>query len=434
MNIGIIGAGYVGLVTGACFAHMGHNVLCVDNDLKKIAMLKKTKSPIYEPGLEEILQDTVKKKRLHFTSSIDEAVRDCEVIFICVNTPPKENGEADLSYVEGVSRDIAKRLKSYRLIVEKSTVPVQTGMWIAKTIKSIQPKKSLYDVASNPEFLREGSAVHDILNPDRIILGVDNPRAEKLLRKLYEPFKAPVLVTDLKSSELIKHASNSFLATKIAFINQVARVCDAVGADVEMVAKGMGLDPRIGPSFLKASIGFGGFCFPKDLAAFHRMSEKLGAPFHLLQEVINSNEAQKKYFVQKVINNLWNLNNKNIGVLGLAFKANTDDMRYSPTIDIIEMLQAEGAKIQAYDPEAMERAKLVLKNVTYKKGTYETIEGADALAILTEWDEFKQLDLKKVKKLLKSPVIFDGRNLYDPKEMKKLGFKYYCIGRTQGED
>ncbi len=433
MKIGIIGAGYVGLVTGACFAHMGHEVLCVDNDLKKIAMLKKSKSPIYEPGLEEILKETVKKKRLSFTSSIDDAVSDCEVIFICVNTPPKENGEADLSYVEAVSRDIAKRLKSYRLIVEKSTVPVQTGQWIYKTLKSIQPKKSLYDVASNPEFLREGSAVHDILNPDRIILGVDSPKAEKILRKLYEPFKATVLVTDLKSSELIKHASNSFLATKIAFINQVARVCDAVGADVEMVSKGMGLDPRIGPSFLKASIGFGGFCFPKDLAAFHRMSEKLGAQFHLLQEVINSNEAQKKYFVQKVINNLWNLNNKTIAVLGLAFKANTDDMRYSPTIDIIEMLQAEGAKIQAYDPEAMERAKLIFKNVKYAKGTYQALEGADALAILTEWDEFKQLDLKRVKKLLRSPVIFDGRNLYDPKEMKKLGFKYYCIGRPGAE-
>lgn len=430
MKIGIIGAGYVGLVTGACFAHMGHEVLCVDNDPKKIAMLKKTQSPIYEPGLEEILQDTVKKKRLKFTSNIDEAVKDCEVIFICVNTPPKDNGEADLSYVEGVARDIAKRLKSYRLIVEKSTVPVQTGQWIYKTLKSIQPKKSLYDVASNPEFLREGSAVHDILNPDRIILGVDSPKAEKILRKLYEPFKAPVLVTDLKSSELIKHASNSFLATKIAFINQVARVCDACGADVEMVAKGMGLDPRIGPSFLKASIGFGGFCFPKDLAAFHRMSEKLGAPFHLLREVIDSNDAQKKYYVKKVTDNLWNLNNKTLGVLGLAFKANTDDMRYSPTIDIIESLQAEGAKIQAFDPEAMERAKMIFKNVSYAKNSYDAIKGADALLILTEWDEFRQLDLKKVKQLLKTPVIFDGRNLYNPKDMKKLGFQYHCIGRS----
>ncbi len=430
MKIGIIGAGYVGLVTGTCFSHMGHEVLCIDNDLKKIAMLKKGKSPIYEPGLEEMLHENIRKKRLKFSSSIDDAVRTCEVIFICVNTPPKENGEADLSYVEGVSRDIAKRLKSYRLIVEKSTVPVQTGMWISKTIKSIQPKRSLFDVASNPEFLREGSAVHDILNPDRIILGVDSPKAEKILRKLYEPFKAPVLVTDLKSSELIKHASNSFLATKIAFINQVARVCDACGANVEMVAKGMGLDPRIGPSFLKASIGFGGFCFPKDLAAFHSMSDKLGAPFPLLQEVINSNEAQKKYFVHKVVNNMWNLNNKTLGVLGLAFKANTDDMRYSPTIDIIEMLQAEGARIQAYDPEAMERAKSLFKDVRFAKSSYDAIKGADALLILTEWDEFRQIDLKKVKKLLRTPVIFDGRNLFEHKDMKKLGFQYFSIGRA----
>lgn len=429
MNIGIIGSGYVGLVTGACFAHLGHNVLCIDNDLNKIAMLKKGKSPIYEPGLEEILGETIKKGRLKFSLRIEDAIKESEVIFICVNTPPKDNGEADLSYVEGVSRDIAKRLKTYKLIVEKSTVPVQTGQWIYKTIKSIQPKKDLFDVASNPEFLREGSAVHDILNPDRIILGVDSPKAEKILRKLYEPFKAPVLVTDLKSAELIKHASNSFLATKIAFINQVARVCDACGANVEMVAKGMGLDPRIGASFLKASIGFGGFCFPKDLAAFHRMSEKLGAPFKLLQEVIDSNEEQKKFFVKKIINNLWNLNNKNIAVLGLAFKANTDDMRYAPSIDIIKMLQDEGAKIKAYDPQAMERSKSIFKDMKYAKTSYEAIKDADALVILTEWDEFQQLDLKKVKKLLKSPVIFDGRNLFDPKEMKKLGFQYFSIGR-----
>lgn len=429
MNIGIIGSGYVGLVTGACFAHLGHNVLCIDNDLKKIATLKQGKSPIYEPGLEEILTQTTKNGRLKFSSRIEDAIKESEVIFICVNTPPKDNGEADLSYVEGVSRDIARRLKSYKLIVEKSTVPVQTGQWIYKTIKSIQPKKALFDVASNPEFLREGSAVHDILNPDRIILGVDSPKAEKILRKLYEPFKAPVLVTDLKSAELIKHASNSFLATKIAFINQVARVCDAAGANVEMVAQGMGLDPRIGASFLKASIGFGGFCFPKDLAAFHRMSEKLGAPFQLLREVINSNEDQKKYFVKKIIDNLWNLNNKTLGVLGLAFKANTDDMRYAPSIDIIQMLQSEGAKIQAYDPQAMERSKSIFKNVKYTADSYAAVKGSDALVILTEWDEFRQLDLKKVKKIMKSPVIFDGRNLFDPKEMKKLGFQYYSIGR-----
>lgn len=430
MRIGIIGSGYVGLVTGACFAHMGHSVTCVDNDEKKLALLRKGKSPIYEPGLEEMIAENMKRKRLFFTSDIGMTTRKSEVLFICVNTPPKDNGEADLSYVENVSRSIARNLKEYRLIVEKSTVPVQTGEWIYKTVKSIQPKENLFDVASNPEFLREGSAIHDFLNPDRIIVGVSTGKAEKIMRKLYESFSAPLLVTDIKSAEIIKHASNSFLATKIAFINIVSRVCDATGADIENVAKGMGLDPRIGPSFLKAGIGFGGFCFPKDLAAFERMAEKLGVHFGLLKEVLSSNEEQKLYFVRKIANSLWNLNHKTIGILGLSFKPNTDDMRFAPSVDIIEALQREGARIQAYDPEAMERSKPLLKKVTFTKNSYEAAKGADALAILTEWEEFAQLDFKKIKKLMKDPVIFDGRNLLDAKEIRKHGFRYHAMGRS----
>lgn len=429
MKIGIIGSGYVGLVTGTCFAHLGHTVVCVDNDLKKIAMLQKGKSPIYEPGLEEMIRENVKRKRLSFSSKIEPVVKSCEVLFICVNTPPKDNGEADLSYIENVSRSIAENLKEYRLIVEKSTVPVQTGEWIHKTIKSIQPKESLFDVASNPEFLREGTAIHDFLHPDRIILGVSSARASKLLKKLYESVEAPMLVTDIKSAELIKHASNSFLATKIAFINVVARVCDAAGADVEKVAEGMGLDPRIGSSFLKAGIGFGGFCFPKDLAAFERMAEKLGVHFGILKEVLSSNEEQKLYFVKKISDNLWNLNHKTIAILGLAFKPNTDDMRFAPSIDIIEALQKEGAKIRAYDPEAMDKSRSIFKNVYFAKDPYDAIKGSDAIAILTEWEEFSQLDLKKVKKLAKSPIIFDGRNVFQGKDMTKLGFQHFGMGR-----
>ena len=430
MKIGIIGSGYVGLVTGACFAHLGHEVVCVDNDLKKIATLQKGKVPIYEPGLLEMLRQNVREKRLSFSSSIVQAVRRSEVLFICVNTPPKENGEADLSFIENVSREIARHLKEYRLIVEKSTVPVQTGEWIDKTMREYHPQSSsLFDVASNPEFLREGSAIHDFLEPDRVILGVESPRAEKILRKLYEPLKAPILVTDIKSAEIIKHASNSFLASKITFINVVARVCDAVGADIEQVAKGMGLDPRIGPSFLKAGIGFGGFCFPKDLAAFLAMARKLGVHFDLLKDILQSNEEQKLYFVQKIENVLWNLKGKTLAMLGLSFKPDTDDMRFAPSIDIIQALQKEGVRIKAYDPEAVKRARTVLKGIQYARNPYEAARGADAVVVLTEWSEFNNLDFKKIKKLLNQPILFDGRNMFNPQELKKLGFKYYGMGR-----
>ncbi len=430
IKVGIIGSGYVGLVTGACFAHLGHQVTCVDNDPKKLAILRKGKVPIYEPGLSEMIKAARKKKKITFTSSIADAVKTSEVIFICVNTPPRDDGGADLSYVENVSREIARNLTHYCLVVEKSTVPVQTGERVYKTIKANHRRKVDFDVASNPEFLREGSAIEDFLKPDRIVVGVSSRRAEDLLRKLYAPVKAPLVVTDIKSAEIIKHASNSFLATKISFINMVARVCDAVGADIEQVSRGMGLDPRIGASFLKAGIGFGGFCFPKDLAAFYHMSKSLGVPFNMLKEVLEINDTQKLYYVQLIERVLWNLRGKTIGVLGLAFKGNTDDMRFAPSIEIIEALQKEGVKIRAYDPEAMEKAKPLFKGVQFTSSAYEVCRGADALAVLTDWKEFKTLDMKKIKRLLKSPVIFDGRNLYDPEEIKNLGFDYYGIGRS----
>ncbi len=435
MNIAVIGSGYVGLVTGTCFAHLGHRVICVDNDLKKIEALRKGKSPIYEPGLEEMIHENVRERRLRFSHLIAEAVREAELLFICVNTPPKENGEANLSYVENVAQEIAKNLKSYRLIIEKSTVPVQTGEWIQKTIRSHRVKPSLFDVASNPEFLREGSAVHDFLKPDRIILGVSSKKAEKILRRLYDPFKAPMVVTNLASAEIIKHASNSFLATKISFANMLARICDVAGADIEQVARGMGLDPRIGSSFLKAGIGFGGFCFPKDLSAFLSMSERLGMRFSLLKEVLNINETQKLYFVRKIESAIWNLRGKTFGVLGLTFKPDTDDMRFAPAIDIIEALQKEEVRIQAYDPQGMERAQHVLKGVRFVKDPYQAVKGADALLVLTEWSEFLALDFVKIKKLMNKPVIFDGRNMYHPVDLKRQGFEYHGIGRglTKGK-
>lgn len=429
MKIGIIGSGYVGLVTGSCFAHLGNSVMCVDNDLKKITMLKKGKIPIFEPGLEEMIIKNVKGKRLRFSSSIAEAVDFAEVLFISVNTPPKENGEADLSSIENVSHEIAKHMKDYRLIVEKSTVPVETGEWIQKTIEADHRSGVRFDVASNPEFLREGSAIHDFLEPDRIVIGVQSAKAEKILKELYKPLKAPILVTDIKSAELIKHASNSFLATKVSFINAVSKVCDAVGADVEQVSAGMGADPRIGRSFLKAGIGFGGFCFPKDLSAFLKMSEKVGARFNLLEEVLTINEGQKRYFIKKVEDTLWNLKGKVIGVLGLAFKPDTDDMRFAPSVDIIHHLQKEGVKIRAYDPEAQERAKALLTDVVYAKTPYEAARNSDALLLLTEWSEFKNLDFKRIKKLMRQPVFFDGRNMFDPNVFKKIGFRYVGIGR-----
>ncbi len=433
MDISVIGAGHVGLVTGACFADLGHQVIVVDNDATRVANLKRGVMPYYEPGLEELVARGVREKRLVFTTSMKEGVGKSTVIFIAVGTPQKATGEADLTFVESVAHSIAEHLSGYRLIVEKSTVPVQTGQWIARTIKTYLKKKQPFDVASNPEFLREGTAIQDFMKPDRIVLGVESRRAKELLISLYKPLGVPIVVTDINSAELIKHASNSFLSMKISFINAVAQVCERCGADVQQVAEGMGLDPRIGRAFLNAGAGFGGFCFPKDLEAFIKISEQLGYDFELLKAVRHINEQQKRSFAAKIRKALWVVKGKTIGVLGLAFKPNTDDMRYAPALDVIEYLQGEGALIKAFDPQAMKEATHLLPKVTLCRNPYEAARGADCLAILTEWNEFKELDFARLKKLMRQPLIVDGRNIYDPARMRQLGFRYVGVGRGRDE-
>lgn len=430
MNIAIVGSGYVGLVTGVCLAHIGHRVICVDVDLNKIKRLKQGKVPIYEPGLEELLRKYLKNKRLSFTMSIKEAAKKSVAIFIAVGTPSKKNGDADLTYVENVAREIAMNMDSYKLIIEKSTVPAETGKRIQRTVQINLPKRKKvdFDVASNPEFLREGSAVHDFMHPDRVVIGVESKKAEKILREIYKPLKPHIVVTNINSAELIKHASNSFLATKISFINAISQICDHVGADVLKVAEGMGYDKRIGRSFLDAGVGYGGSCFPKDVDAFIRISQKSGYDFNLLKEVRNINEHQKATFVQMIEDKLWIIKNKVIGVLGLAFKPNTDDMRNAPSIDIINELQREGAKIKAYDPEGIPNSRKMFKGLTYSKNPYDLAKDCDCLLLLTEWDEFKELKFERIKKVMKQPIIFDGRNLYHDQKLEKLGFEYYGIG------
>ena len=430
MKICIIGSGYVGLVTGACFADLGNTVICVDNDEAKIKRLRKGIMPIYEPGLEEMVKRNVGEGRLSFNSSLKEGIRESEVIFIAVGTPSKENGEADLTSVEHVSREIARSMPAYRLIVEKSTVPVNTGEWVEHTINVFNKRKIKFDVASNPEFLKEGTAIEDFMRPDRVVIGVKSRKAAEILTELYKPLKATIVITDIKSAELIKHASNSFLATKISFINSVANICGKVGADVADVAKGMGLDKRIGRDFLNAGIGFGGSCFPKDLAAFIHIADKVGYDFGILKEVQNANRQQRRIVIKKVEELLWNLHKKTVGVLGLSFKPGTDDLREAPSLEIIGLLQKEGVHIKAYDPVSMKKAKVILgKGVNFCKDAYQAAKGSDCLIVVTEWNEFKELDFKKIKKLMRQPVLVDGRNIYDPREMKKLGFKYIGIGR-----
>ena len=443
MNICIIGTGHVGLVTGACFAEIGNQVICVDNDEEKIATLKKGKMPIYEPHLEELVKKNVDKGRLFFSTSIEEGVSKSSVIFIAVGTPPKENGEADLSSVEKVCSQIARNMKDYKLVVEKSTVPVQTGQWI-KRLFNLHDSHQDFDIASNPEFLREGSAIHDFLNPDRIVIGVENERAANILKELYSPIikrsfdsslksslvnHIPLLITDLQSAELIKHASNSFLAAKISFINAVADICERVGADVEKVAQGMGYDPRIVPAFLEAGVGFGGFCFPKDLQAFIQIAGKFNYDFALLKEVERINKDRPRRLVEKIEEALWVLKDKTIGILGLAFKPDTDDMRFAPSIEVINLLQKEKAKVKVYDPVATDKAKMILEDVEYGKNPYQVADASNALVIVTEWNEFRGLDLAKIKGLLANPIIVDGRNIFDPVKMKKLGFVYKAMGR-----
>ncbi|HEX68484.1 MAG TPA: UDP-glucose/GDP-mannose dehydrogenase family protein [bacterium] len=428
MKLSVIGVGHVGLVTAACFARKGHKVVGVDADEKKITLLQKGKTPFYEPGLEELVQSGLKEKKLVFTTSIREGVKEGEVIFICVGTPPLESGEADLSYVEKVAREIGKWLNEYRLIVEKSTVPVETGEWIERTIRLTAPEGVDFDVGSNPEFLREGQAVKDFMEPDRIVIGVENERAKKILEELYRDFEAPKIFTNIRTAELIKHASNAFLATKISFINAVAEVCERVGADVRMVAKAMGMDPRIGPHFLQAGAGFGGACFPKDLDAFLKLAENKGYDFKLLKVVKEINDTQRKKILKKIKEEVWILKEKRVAILGLSFKPGTDDIRNSPAEDLILALLKEGAQVRAYDPVAIPPMREKFPQVFYAQDPYQASEGAEAVVILTEWEEFKNLDLGRLKKLMNRGVIVDGRNLLEPEKVRAYGFIYRGVG------
>jgi UDPglucose 6-dehydrogenase len=429
MKLTIIGTGYVGLVTGTCFAEVGHQVICVDNDSAKVKVLQAGGIPIYEPGLEELVKKNVAAGRLSFTNSTAEGVQKSGVVFIAVPTPPQPDGSVDLSFIEKVARDIAAAMTDYKIVVDKSTVPVKTGEKVSETIKRYCTAKVEFDVVSNPEFLREGFAVGDLMKPDRVVIGVSSNRPAAAMKEIYKPFNAPIIITDINSAELIKHAANSFLALKISYINAIATVCEAAGANVQEVAQGIGLDERIGRRFLNAGIGFGGSCFPKDLSAFIKISEQVGYDFRLLKEVQRINTEQMERFVKKITDTLWVLKDKTIGVLGLAFKQNTDDVRSSPAIDLCQRLQNEGATLRVHDPKAMDKAKLILKNVTYVDDMNVVADGCDALVIATEWDEFKKLDLARAKKSLKHPILFDGRNLLDHEEMKRLGWIYKSVGR-----
>src|SRR6476660_2109170 len=390
MDLSIIGSGYVGLVTGACFADVGHNVICIDNDLRKVESLRRGKIPIYEPGLEEVIHRNVYAKRLRFTGSIKEGVDNSQIVFIAVPTPQQPDGSVDLSFIEKVAREIAGVLTSYRVIVDKSTVPVKTGEKVKESIKRYNKHGAEFDVVSNPEFLREGCAVADLMQPDRIVIGAQSEHAIDLMKKVYEPFMAPILVTDINSAELIKHAANSFLALKISYINAVSAICEASGADIEKVADGIGTDKRIGRSFLNAGIGYGGSCFPKDIAAFITISEKLGVPFSLLKEVQRINADQKNRFLKAIRETLWVLRDKKVAVWGLAFKPNTDDIRSSVAIELVADMLKEKAHVSVYDPKAMEKAREVqaIAGATFAKSAFEAVDGAEALIIATEWPEF----------------------------------------------
>ena len=450
MRIAVVGSGYVGLVAGACFADMGHEVILVDNDQQKLAALRSGQVPIHERFLPELLQRH-RGKKLQFTDSLHEAARASTAIFVAVGTPPTNSGDADLSYVESVAREISGGIDGYKIVVEKSTVPVYTSEWVRKIILRNGAQADSFDVASNPEFLREGTAVTDFLFPDRIVVGADSDRCAAVLQEIYAPLSdgsyykqadaipgpdraqipPPVIVTSTKSAELIKHASNAFLAMKISFINAVASMCESVGANVQQVCQGIGTDSRIGPRFLNPGIGYGGSCFPKDLMAFRSVAREVGYDFRLLDEVMRINEEQRQRFLRKVRNALWTLRGKRLGVLGLAFKGGTDDIRESPAVLVVQSLVQEGCVVAAYDPAAMERAREVLRsNVEFVGSPYEAAAGADALLILTEWEEFATLDLPQINSKLRYPIVIDGRNLYNPEMMAAHGFTYYSVGRA----
>lgn len=451
ISIAVVGSGYVGLVAAVCFAEMGHSVVCVDNDERKVIALQSGETPIHEYHLPELL-GRYRNKQVRFTTDLAEATRECDAIFIAVGTPQSETGDADLSYVEAVACEIARSLTSYKVIVEKSTVPVYTNEWISRALERNGIERNLFDVVSNPEFLREGTAVVDFLHPDRIVVGTDSDRAGALLKEIYSPLTSgeyyqrenrisgpcsvaeppPLLMTSTKSAEIIKHASNAFLAMKISFINAVSNLCEATDANVEQVARGIGLDSRIGPKFLRPGIGYGGSCFPKDVAAFRSVAEQLGIDFSLLTEVEKINQQQKRRFIAKVRSALWNLRGKRLAVLGLAFKGDTDDIRESPAVEIVRLLINEGCSIAAFDPAATERTQQVLpagKNLRYATDSYDAMNDADALLILTDWSDFAELDLKRVNQALRYSIIVDGRNLYDPVVMSEHGFTYVSVGR-----
>jgi UDPglucose 6-dehydrogenase len=448
LRISVIGCGYVGLVTGACFAEIGHQVTCTDNDDSKIVTLRAGKLPIYEPHLDALVARNISQGRLHFTSNAGEAVRSSEAVFICVGTPPLDNGDADLSAIDNVARMIATEGGGPKLVVEKSTVPAQTGQELKRALDVYSRKSGTnFTVASNPEFLREGTAVNDFLHPDRIVVGVDEPAAAKKLREIYAPildkkFNCPAhdgkcpdspppafVVTTVNSAELIKHASNSFLALKISFANSLADMCDQLGADVQEVTAAVGMDPRIGPQFLQAGLGFGGFCLPKDVQAFIRLAERVGIDFTLLKAVEQVNKQRIDLLLSKARKALWVLKGKKIALCGLAFKPNTDDIRFSPAIDAARRFLAEGANLHAYDPQAMEKTRKLIPEISFAKNPYELVHDADAAIIATEWDEFKRLDWKRVHNEMARPLVIDARNVLNPAEMKSLGFEYYSFGR-----
>jgi UDPglucose 6-dehydrogenase len=426
----VIGTGYVGLVTGACFADLGNQVICMDVDQSRIAKLKQNIMPIYEPGLEQVVEQNVHAKRLSFTTDIVEALKEAEFAFIAVGTPSGDEGEADLQFVRNAAEDIADHVDHPIIIVNKSTVPVGTGDWVAEVVTRRRAGKPLdFQVVSNPEFLREGSAVNDFMTPDRVILGSLEPHATGRVATLYHPLRCPILETDLRTAEMIKYASNAFLATRISYINEIANICEELGADILVVAKGMGLDKRIGPAFLDAGLGWGGSCFPKDVKALDHMATMHGSQTKLLSAVMDINRNQRRRAVMSLRNQLGSLNDKLIGVLGLSFKPNTDDIREAAALEIIHLLEVEGAKVKAYDPQAMEACRKVLKKTTLCEDPYQVADGVDALVLATEWNEFKQLDFKRIKTSMRQPIILDGRNLWDAELMKSLGFKYTGVGR-----
>ncbi len=432
MNISVIGSGYVGLITGACFAEFGLNVTCVDNDLKKVRSLKKGVVPFYEPGLEELMQRNIKAGRMHFTSDMAEAVESALVVFIAVGTPPRGDGSADMKYVEAVAKEIADHIHTYKVIVTKSTVPVGTGEKVKKIISKHLKENIDFDVVSNPEFLREGAGIEDFMRPNRIVIGTSSDQATAIMKDLYRPLyliETPIVITDVKTAELIKYASNAFLAVKISFINELANLCEVVGANVQTVARGMGLDRRIGPKFLHAGPGYGGSCFPKDTLALLQIGKENDVDLGVISATVKANEYQKEKAAKEIMNAMGKVKGKTLCMLGLSFKPNTNDLRDAPSLYIINKLLKAGAKVRAYDPVAMKDAKKILPKITYCKDVYEAVKGADAVVITTEWNQFRNLDLNKIKKTAKGKFFFDLRNIYEPQRMSKLGFTYYSVGR-----